>query len=164
MKGTRCQLRQFVASAVRHQSARRPRRQVRVGPRSPFRSVSCLTVNARRGRDAVRGAEFRSPEAPDTPETQESTMECVCEHSQRHRVEHGRERANPSAGVCECASTSVQVRRSGEEGVSPPVPASPWLRWGSCPPHTCSVFRGAWGPPRGAARGPRVVCLHLARG
>ena len=75
MKGTRCQLRQFVASAVRHQSARRPRRQVRVGPRSPFRSVSCLTVNARRGRDAVRGAEFRSPEAPDTPETQESTME-----------------------------------------------------------------------------------------
>ena len=91
-------------------------------------------------------------------------MECVCEHSRRHCAEHGHECANPSAGMCECASTSVQAHRSGEEGVSPPVPASPWLRWGSCPPHTCSVFRGAWGPPQGGARGPRVICLHLARG
>lgn len=159
MKRTHCQLRQFVTSALHHQSARGPRRQVHVGPQPRV-----LPHDAQWGCDAVRGAEFRSPGAPDTPETQESMMECVCEHSRRHRTEHGHERANPSAGMCECASTSVQAHRSGEEGVSPPVPASPWLRWGSCPPHTCSVFRGAWGPPQGGARGPRVVCLHLARG
>lgn len=72
---------------------------------------------------------------PDTPETQESMMECVCEHSLRHRVKRGHERANTSAGVCEPASR-VQARGSGQEGVSPPVPESLWLRWGSRPPRT----------------------------
>lgn len=62
-------------------------------------------------------------------------MECVCEHSLRHCAEHGCERANPSAGMCKCASTSVQACRSGEEAVCLPVPVSPWLRWGSHPPH-----------------------------
>ena len=87
------------------------------------------------GRAAVRGAVFRSPGAPDTLETQESMMECVCEHSLRHHAERGRERANTSAGVCERASR-VQARGSGQEGVSPPVPESPWLRWASHPPCT----------------------------
>lgn len=98
------------------------------------------------GHAAVRGAEFRSPGAPDTPETQESMMECVCEHSLRHGVERG---MSVQTQVQACASVRAGCRPAevGGRGV-PACPSVPLAHTG-LPPSThvaCSgsLAQGPW--------------------
>ena len=114
------------------------------------------------GRAAVCGAVFRSPGAPDTLETQESMMECVCEHSLRHHAERGRERANTSAGVCKRASR-VQAFVACSGGLAPPRGAAQGPRWSACIQLGLTVAALALpGRPPGPQGAP---CLpsHLAR-
>ena len=113
------------------------------------------------GRAAVRGAEFRSPGAPDTPETQESMMECVCEHSLR-----------PVRSVGVSVQTQVQACASVRAGCRPPeedrracprLSQSPPGSDGPLSLHARSMLRGP-GAPSGSRTGAAVVCLHPARG